>query len=119
MVPKLTDIRGVGPDSARLLEQQGFKRVADVAKASVDSLVAVQGFGPARAAQVIADAAALQAGAAGRVKPVTTSAQPEGNSGKDGNPKKKKKNKKKNKKKLKKLKKKLKKKKSKKKKSKK
>ena len=70
MEPQLTEIGGVGESKSRTLEEQGLKRVADVANASVDQVAAAKGFGPVRAEQVIAAAAALLAAAADTAKPL-------------------------------------------------
>ena len=64
----MTAISGVGESKSRSLEEQGLKRVADVANASVDQVAAAEGFGPVSAEQVIAAAAALLAAAADTVK---------------------------------------------------
>ena len=66
----MTEIGGVGESTSRTLEEQGLKRVADVANASVDQVAAAKGFGPVRAEQVIAAAAALLAAAADTAKPL-------------------------------------------------
>ena len=65
----MTEIGGVGESKSRTLEEQGLKRVADVANASVDQVAAAKGFGPVRAEQVITAAAALLAAAADTAKP--------------------------------------------------
>lgn len=59
MAKKLTDIPGIGPATALLMEEQGFKSVLDVAKTSMDMMVVVRGFGPIRAGHVIAAAKKL------------------------------------------------------------
>lgn len=56
---QLTDVRGIGPSTAQALEARGIRSVAALAKASVEKVVAAPGFGKARAADVIAAAAAL------------------------------------------------------------
>jgi hypothetical protein len=66
--PKMTEIRGIGASTALGLEGKGLTRVKDVANASVDQVAAIQGFGPVRAARVIAAAAALLAEAASSVE---------------------------------------------------
>jgi hypothetical protein len=60
---QLTDVRGIGPSTARALEAQGVRTVEVLAKASADKVVATRGFGEARAAEVIAAANALLAAA--------------------------------------------------------
>jgi hypothetical protein len=59
--PKLTQIAGIGPATARLLEKNGFASVESVAKASDSGLAKVPGFGMARAAVVIVAAQSLLA----------------------------------------------------------
>lgn len=59
MAKKITDIPGIGAATAILMDEQGFKSVLDVAKASSDMLVSVRGFGPVRAGHVIAAAKKL------------------------------------------------------------
>lgn len=58
--PKLSEISGVGPATARLLAESGFASVESVAKATPGELARVPGFGEARAAAVIAAAVSLQ-----------------------------------------------------------
>ncbi len=66
MKSQITDVRGIGPSTARALEAQGFRTVAALAKAKINKVSAVQGFAEIRAAEVIAAAVALlaEAGAA-------------------------------------------------------
>jgi transcription termination factor NusA len=54
--PKLSDISGVGPATARLLAESGFASVEAIATATPQELARVPGFGEARAAAVIAAA---------------------------------------------------------------
>ena len=63
MKPQLTDVLGIGPSTARLLEEQGIRSVTELAKAGTDKVVAAPGFGQIRAAEVVAAAAALLAAA--------------------------------------------------------
>lgn len=58
--PKLSEISGVGPATARLLADSGFATVESVSKATPPELARVPGFGEARAAAVIAAAGSLQ-----------------------------------------------------------
>ena len=75
MKPELTDVRGIGPSTARVLEAQGIGSVAALAKAKTDKVTAAPGFGEVRAAEVIAAAAALLA-AAGAPRPAARMAAP-------------------------------------------
>jgi hypothetical protein len=54
--PKLTDIPGIGPSTAKSLTDRGFNTVGSVAVATVETLSTVPGFAPARSATVIAAA---------------------------------------------------------------
>ena len=56
MKSELTDVRGIGPSTVRILEAQGIRSVAALAKAKVDRVPAAPGFGEIRAAEVIAAA---------------------------------------------------------------
>ena len=58
--PKLSEISGVGPATARLLADSGFASVESVAQAAPGELARVPGFGETRAAAVIAAAVSLQ-----------------------------------------------------------
>lgn len=55
---ELHDIRGIGPATATLLADHGLTSVKKLAKADLDAITAVAGFGPVRAAAVRADALA-------------------------------------------------------------
>jgi len=57
--PKLTEIAGIGPATARLLADNGFATVESIAKASDQELAKVPGFGMVRAAVVIDAAQSL------------------------------------------------------------
>ena len=59
MSESITTVTGVGEAMKAVLAEQGFKTVSDMAKASVDDLAAVRGFGKARAAKAIASAIAI------------------------------------------------------------
>ena len=72
---KLTDIAGVGPAAAKLLEAGGFKTVASIAAATPEQLSAVQGFGPARSQTVIKAAEGLMAGGPVKAAPKATPAK--------------------------------------------
>lgn len=54
--PQLTNISGIGPSTAALLQEHGFNSPKDIAEASVKSICEVPGFGPARAKAVKAAA---------------------------------------------------------------
>jgi len=56
---QLVEIRGIGPSAATILKKGGFPSVAAVAAAKLAEVVMLNGFGPTRAAQVIAAAKAL------------------------------------------------------------
>jgi len=55
---ELHDIRGIGPATATLLADHGLTSVKKLAKADLDAITAVPGFGPVRAAAVRAEALA-------------------------------------------------------------
>jgi NAD-dependent DNA ligase len=57
--PKLTQISGIGPATARTLAVNGFSTIKEVAGATAGQLAQVPGFGAARAAAVIAAAKSL------------------------------------------------------------
>ena len=57
--PKLTKISGIGTATAEALAGNGFTTIEGVAAATENQLSEVRGFGPARAATVIAAAKAL------------------------------------------------------------
>jgi hypothetical protein len=53
MSKTLTQISGVGPDTAKLLVEQGLTSPSEIAGASIERLCAVPGFSMARAGRVI------------------------------------------------------------------
>ena len=55
----ITSIKGIGPNSAKILTENGFASVKDIAGATVEQLQAVPGFGAVRAALTIKAAARL------------------------------------------------------------
>ena len=55
----ITSIKGIGPSSAKILKENGFASVKDIAGATVEQLQGVPGFGAVRAALTIKDAARL------------------------------------------------------------
>ena len=57
--PKLTQISGIGPATAGVLESNGFVSVQAIAQAAEAELATVPGFGSARAATIIAAARAV------------------------------------------------------------
>jgi NAD-dependent DNA ligase len=57
--PQLADIVGIGPSTAKILENRGFSDVQKIASASVENLAQVPGFGPVRAVTVITAAQSL------------------------------------------------------------
>ena len=44
-MPELSDLRGIGPATATVLAEHGIGTVSKLARAGVDALVAVPGFG--------------------------------------------------------------------------
>ena len=56
---ELRDIRGIGPATAVALADHGLTSVKKLAKAGIDAIIAVPGFGPIRAAAVRAEARAV------------------------------------------------------------
>lgn len=76
MKTQLTDVRGVGPSTARNLEALGIRTVATLADASAREVAAVRGFGEARAAEVIAAAGAML-NVAGARKAMTSETAPQ------------------------------------------
>ncbi len=85
----ITSIKGIGPDSARILQENGFTSVQAIAEASVDLLQIVPGFGAVRAAMIIKAAATLL-----ERQRDTATAVPKKKTGKEKTEKKKKKGKK-------------------------
>lgn len=61
--PQLSKISGVGPATARVLAESGFTSVEAVAKATIQEMARVPGFGEARAKVVISAAGLLQSAA--------------------------------------------------------
>ncbi len=59
MAHELTQISGIGDAAAGRLSDAGFATIEDIARATPESLGAVHGFGPARAATIIAAARGL------------------------------------------------------------
>jgi nucleotidyltransferase/DNA polymerase involved in DNA repair len=55
---ELNDIRGIGPATAAALAAHGLDSVKKLAKAGIDAIAAVPGFGPIRAERVRAEARA-------------------------------------------------------------
>jgi predicted flap endonuclease-1-like 5' DNA nuclease len=58
----LLDVTGVGPATARLLDEAGFSSVASIANAEPRALAMVQGIGPVRAVSLRIEAQQLLAG---------------------------------------------------------
>lgn len=61
MPTALTSISGIGPAAAELLKQHGFKSAEAIAKATVEQLSAVPGFGEIRSKNTIKAASELVA----------------------------------------------------------
>ncbi len=57
----ITQVSGIGPAAAGLLKTNGFSTAEDLAAATIETLGKVKGFGPARAANIIAAAKQLLA----------------------------------------------------------
>ena len=55
----LTALSGIGPATAKILQEHGLSTTRDVAEVTLEALVAVPGFGPSRAKMV--KAAAIRA----------------------------------------------------------
>ncbi|MCP4125479.1 MAG: hypothetical protein GY753_00265 [Gammaproteobacteria bacterium] len=55
----ILDIKGVGESAKSVLVEHGFKSVKAISKASIESVSAVPGFGPARSKAIILAAADL------------------------------------------------------------
>lgn len=72
---ELHDIRGIGPATAVALADHGLTSVKKLAKADLDAITAIPGFGPVRAAAVRAEARAATPGKA--PKPPTAAKAPE------------------------------------------
>lgn len=60
MTQNIMMIPGVGESTKKALAKEGIRTVSDLAKSSVEQLLAVKGFGEVRAARAIAAAASLQ-----------------------------------------------------------
>ena len=56
MSTPITDITGIGPATADILSEQGYKSAEDLAATNVKTLCAVPGFGPIKAKSTIAAA---------------------------------------------------------------
>jgi hypothetical protein len=75
MASKVTEISGIGPQTAAVLASHGFKTVESIASADKESLCQVQGFSMARTVKTIDAANALLSGAtatASKKKSATT-----------------------------------------------
>ena len=53
MKTAITEISGIGPGTAKILMENGFASLQEIADTSIDKLAAVPGFGPVRAGRVI------------------------------------------------------------------
>jgi Holliday junction resolvasome RuvABC DNA-binding subunit len=62
MKKSLLDVTGVGPATARLLDEAGFSSVASIANAEPGALAMVRGIGPVRAVSLQIEAQQLLAG---------------------------------------------------------
>ena len=62
MAVTVTKISGIGPKTAAILANHGFKTVEAIAKSTVEKLSGVPGFGPSRSRTIISAASALVAG---------------------------------------------------------
>lgn len=80
---ELQEIRGIGPATAALLGDHGLTSVKKLAKADLDTITGVPGFGPTRARAVQAEArAALPAKGPERAKQSKGPKEPTAKSGK-------------------------------------
>ncbi len=68
---EITSIPGIGERTAEMLIRHGFTSVAEIAEATVETLMTVPGFGAIRAAAIIQTAA----GMVGQKRKVTSSAK--------------------------------------------
>ena len=64
MKTNITDIKGIGPSAAKILNDHGFTTPAALADASIAEIVAVPGFSEVRAATVKEAAALMLSGGA-------------------------------------------------------
>lgn len=62
MKKKLTDIPGIGPATAVIMDEQGFTNILDVANATPEMMTELPGFGIIRANRIIAAAQKLLEG---------------------------------------------------------
>ncbi len=75
MTAPVTDVSGIGASTAEALAEQGIKTAEDLAKASVEKVMAVPGFGKARAERAINAAKKVGSGKPAAVrKPATKKA---------------------------------------------
>lgn len=99
----ITKVTGIGPATALVLKASGINSAEDLARASVNDLLKIQGFSQSRAKSVIKYATDLISGKVSKAKPVAsakgTSKDKNKKAGKGGKPKAGKKDKKKDKKK--------------------
>ena len=58
MATALTKVKGIGPATAKLLQEQGISSAEDLAAISVEQLMKTPGFSDVRARQTLTDAAA-------------------------------------------------------------
>ena len=68
MNPAISDVRGLGPATVKVLAEAGFRTVASLANTSIEKLSATPDFGEARATSTIKAAAELLA-ASRKAKP--------------------------------------------------
>ena len=74
----ITGVSGIGPGTARVLMENGFKTLEDIAGSSIAQLTAIPGFGPARAGKVIkaaSDMLSPNAGGTSKAAPASTRAR--------------------------------------------
>jgi NAD-dependent DNA ligase len=74
----ITGVSGIGPGTVRVLMENGFKTLEDIAGSSIAQLTAVPGFGPVRAGKVIkaaSDRLSTNASSTSKAAPASTRAR--------------------------------------------
>jgi len=103
MTTSITAVTGIGPATALILKASGIKSAEDLARASVNDLLKIQGFSQSRAKAVIKSATNITSGTGSKSKAAASgkraSKDKKKKAKKDGKPKAGKKDKKKDKKK--------------------
>jgi hypothetical protein len=76
MTIALSEISGIGPGTAKVLMENGFKSANDIAQATVEQLIGVPGFSTARASRTIKAANELLSASADAAHSSTTQPAP-------------------------------------------